>query len=146
MAAFFFFVEEPDEDIIVPAGVYPIDSSEEYGTVYANPGVQGDGVWPSFYARMMEDGSLVTPLWLLVDGTVEVTKTADGKPYMEVNAVNSYGVEVHIVYDGTPIDTSVENTHSQSPMTHSQKLLRNGQLLIQRAGETFTILGTRIAL
>ena len=145
MAAFFFYVEEADEDIIVPAGVYPIDSSEEYGTVLANPGVQGNGVWPSFYARMMEDGSLVTPLWLLVDGTVEVTKTEDGKPYLEVNAVNSYGVEVHIVYDGTPIDTSVENTHSQSPMTHSQKLLRNGQLLIQRAGETFTILGTRTA-
>jgi hypothetical protein len=30
-------------------------------------------------------------------------------------------------------------------MANSQKLLRNGQLLIQRAGETFTILGTRIA-
>ena len=145
MAAFFFYVEETDEDIIVPAGVYPIDSSEEYGTVQANPGVQGDGVWPSFYARMMEDGSLITPLWLMVDGTVEVTKTEEGYPYLEVNAVNSYGVEVHIVYDGTPIDTSVENTHSQSPMTHSQKLLRNGQLLIQRAGDTFTILGTRTA-
>ena len=145
MAAFFFYVEEADEDIIVPAGVYPIDSSEEYGTVLANPGVQGNGVWPSFYARMMEDGSLVTPLWLLVDGTVEVSKDEEGNAHLEVNAVNSYGVEVHIVYDGTPIDTSVENTHSQSPMTHSQKLLRNGQLLIQRAGETFTILGTRIA-
>ncbi|MEE0921745.1 MAG: hypothetical protein U0L47_04545 [Paludibacteraceae bacterium] len=145
MAAFFFFAEETDEDIIVPVGVYPIDSSEEYGTVFANPGVQGDGVWPSYYARMLEDGSLITPLWLLVDGTVEVRKDEEGNAHLEVNAVNSYGVEVHIVYDGTPIDTSVENTHSQSPMTHSQKLLRNGQLLIQRAGETFTILGTRIA-
>ena len=145
MAAFFFYAEDIDEDIIVPAGVYPIDSSEEYGTVLANPGVQGNGVWPSFYARMMEDGSLVVPLWLLVSGTVEVSKDEEGNAHLEVNAVNSYGVEVHIVYDGTPIDTSVENTHSQSPMTHSQKLLRNGQLLIQRAGETFTILGTRIA-
>ena len=82
MAAYLFYVEEADEDIIVPAGVYPIDSSEEYGTVQANPGVQGDGVWPSFYARTMEDGQLITPLWLLVDGTVEVTKTEDGKPYL----------------------------------------------------------------
>ena len=141
MAAFFFFVEEPDEDIIVPAGVYPIDSSEEYGTVYANPGVQGDGVWPSFYARMMEDGSLVTPLWLLVDGTVEVTKTADGKPYMEVNAVNSYGVEVHIVFDGSV--TGVENI-PVGDAVGTQKWLMDGQLLIIRNGNVYDVTGARL--
>ena len=139
MAAFFFFVEEPDEDIVVPAGVYPIDSSEEYGTVYANPGVQGDGVWPSFYARMLEDGSLVVPLWLLVDGTVEVTKTEDGKPYLEVSAVNSYGVEVHIVYDGTT--TGV--TDVKKP-TNIRKVLRDGQLLISRDGKTYNVIGTQV--
>ena len=144
MAAFFFYVEEADEDIIVPAGVYPIDSSEEYGTVLANPGVQGNGVWPSFYARMMEDGSLVTPLWLLVDGTVEVSKDEEGNAHLEVNAVNSYGVEVHIVYDGTPLYTNVENTHNPS-QANIQKRMHDGQLLIKRGGETFTILGTRTA-
>ena len=142
MAAFFFFVEEPDEDIVIPAGVYPIDSSEEYGTVYANPGVQGDGVWPSFYARMLEDGSLVVPLWLLVDGTVEVTKTEDGYPYLEVNAVNSYGVEVHIVYDGTPVGSGVEDI--QLPTADTRKVLRDGQLLIIRNGETFNTVGTLV--
>ena len=141
MAAFFFFVEEPDEDIIVPAGVYPIDSSEEYGTVYANPGVQGDGVWPSFYARMMEDGSLVTPLWLLVDGTVEVTKTADGKPYMEVSAVNSYGVEVHIVFDGST--TGVENI-PVGDVVGTQKWMMDGQLLIIRNGNMYDVTGARL--
>ena len=141
MAAFFFFVEEPDEDIIVPAGVYPIDSSEEYGTVYANPGVQGDGVWPSFYARMMEDGSLVVPLWLLVDGTVEVTKTEDGNPYLEVNAVNSYGVEVHIVYDGTA--TSVENL-PMGDTVDTHKWMIDGRLVIIRNGEAFDVMGVRV--
>ena len=138
MAAFFFFAEETDEDIIVPAGVYPIDSSEEYGTVYANPGVQGDGVWPSFYARMTEEGSLTVPLWLLVDGTVEVTKTAEGYPYMEVNALNSYGVEVHIIYNGSPV-TAVENISTEKGAT---KRIENGQLLIQRNGKTYNVLGT----
>lgn len=142
MAAFFFFVEEPDEDIVIPAGVYPIDSSEEYGTVYANPGVQGDGVWPSFYARMLEDGSLVVPLWLMVDGTVEVTKTEEGYPYLEVNAVNSYGVEVHIVYDGTPVGSGVEDI--QLPTADTRKVLRDGQLLIIRNGETFNTVGTLV--
>ena len=140
MAAFFFFVEEADEDIIIPAGVYPIDSSEEYGTVYANPGVQGDGVWPSFYARMLEDGSLVVPLWLLVDGTVEVTKTEDGKPYLEVNAVNSYGVEVHIVFDGTA--TGLENINVN--VEGVRKQIIDGQLVIIRNGESYNILGARL--
>ena len=144
MAAFFFFAEEVDEDIIVPEGVYPIDSSEEYGTVYANPGVQGNGVWPSFYARMLEDGSLVVPLWLLVGGTVEVTKTEEGYPYLEVNAVNSYGVEVHIVYDGTPVGTAVENTHDELSKGKYQKLLRDGQLLIKRDGKTYNIVGAHV--
>ena len=144
MAAFFFYAEEADEDIIVPEGVYPIDSSEEYGTVLANPGVQGNGVWPSFYARMMEDGSLVVPLWLMVGGTVEVTKTEEGHPYLEVNAVNSYGVEVHIVYDGTPIYTDVENSHSQSPIANRRKLIRNGQLLIEYNGDTYNMTGARV--
>ena len=141
MAAFFFFAEEADEDIVVPVGVYPIDSSEEYGTVYANPGVQGDGVWPSFYARMMEDGSLVVPLWLLVDGTVEVTKTEDGNPYLEVNAVNSYGVEVHIVYDGTA--TSVENL-PMGDTVDTHKWMIDGRLVIIRNGEAFDVMGVRV--
>ena len=140
MAAFFFFVEEADEDIIVPAGVYPIDASEEYGTVYANPGVQGDGVWPSFYARMMEDGSLITPLWLLVDGTVEVTKTEDGKPYLEVNAVNSYGVEVHIVFDGTA--TNVENINVN--VEGLRKQIIDGQLVIIRDGKAYNAQGAQV--
>ena len=140
MAAFFFFVEEADEDIIVPEGVYPIDSSEEYGTVQANPGVQGDGVWPSFYARMMEDGSLITPLWLLVDGTVEVTKTEEGYPYLEVNAVNSYGVEVHIVFDGTA--TSLENINVN--IEGIRKQIIDGQLVIIRDGKAYNAQGSQV--
>jgi PHP family Zn ribbon phosphoesterase len=89
---------------------------------------------------MMEDGSLITPLWLLVDGTVEVTKTEDGKPYLEVNAVNSYGVEVHIVYDGTM--TAVSDV--QSPVSNTRKIMENGQLLIIRNGETYNAIGNRL--
>lgn len=143
MAAFFFYAEEVDEDIIVPVGVYPINSSEEYGTVLANPGVQGNGVWPSFYSRL-DEGGLAVPLWLLVGGTVEVTKTIEGYPYMEVNAVNSYGVEVHIVYDGTPTNTAIENTHTQLPMGNNQIHLRNGQFFIHRNGATYNVAGARV--
>lgn len=140
MAAFFFFVEETDDDIIIPEGVYPINYTEDYGTVYANPGIQGDGVWPSFYAQLLEDGSLVVPLWLLVDGTVEVTKDDAGQPYMEVNAVNSYGVAVHIVFDGRA--TALEDIPSASPQIRKQ--IVNGQFVIMNNGETYNATGARI--
>ena len=140
MAAFFFFVEETDEDIIVPAGVYPINSSEKPGTVYANPGVQGNSVFPSYYAQLLGE-DLVIPLWLLVDGTVEVAKTEEGYPSLEVKAVNSYGVEVHLVYNGTP--TSVADT-THIPVSNTRKLIRDGQLLIIRNNEAFNLLGVSL--
>ena len=140
-AEFFFYAEQADEDIVIPVGTYTIDYSEDYGTVQANPGVQGNGVWPSFYAEKAEDGFAV-PLWLLVGGTVEVTKDEDGHPYLEVNAYNSYGVPVHIVYDGTPIGTGVENITPEA--TEVKKVLKNGQLFIIRQGERFNVLGQSV--
>ena len=142
MAAFFFYVEESDEETIVPVGTYPIDYSEDYGTVQANPGVMGDGVWPSFYAELLEDGSIVVPLWLLVGGTVEVSKDDDGYMHLSVEAYNSYGVRVYIEYDGTPIETTVENVHSTQ--MNAKKVLKNGQLLIIRNDRTFNVVGAEL--
>lgn len=138
MAAFFFYVEQADDETIVPVGTYPIDYSEDYGTVQANPGVMGDGVWPSFYAEMLEDGSLVTPLWLLIGGTVEVSKDEAGAMHLEVDAYNSYGVPVHIVYDGTA--TALDDV--VAPEKSGIKLLRDGQLMIMRDGKYYNVLGT----
>ena len=140
MCAFFFYADEADEDIIIPEGIYPINYSEEYGTVQANPGVQGNGVMPSFYAELLEDGSLIVPIWLLVDGTVEVRKDEDGNPHLEVNAFNSYGVPVHITYDGS-FTSGVEHVTTE---TTASKRLENGQLLIHRNGKTYNVLGAPI--
>ena len=45
---------------------------------------------------------------------VEVSKDKNGYMHLEVNAYNSYGVSVHIVYDGTPIGAGVENVATPS--------------------------------
>ena len=140
MCAFFFYADEADEDIIIPEGIYPINYSNDYGTVQANPGVQGNGVMPSFYAELLEDGSLIVPIWLLVDGTVEVRKDEDGNPHLEVNAFNSYGVPVHITYDGS-FTSGVEHVTTE---TTASKRLENGQLLIHRNGKTYNVLGAPI--
>jgi hypothetical protein len=37
--------------------------------------------------------------------------------------------------------TSIENTHSQSSMTNTQKIMRDGQLIIIRDGKTYNAIG-----
>ena len=97
-----FFYDEADAETVIPEGTYTIDESYKSGTVLASTGVNSQGsVSFSFYANLNEEGLLVTPIYFLVDGTVEVTKV-DGKLKVEVNAVNSNNVPIHVVYDATP--------------------------------------------
>ena len=42
------------------------------------------------------------------------------------------------------IPSSLENTNSQSPMSHYQKIIRDGQLLILRDGKTYNVMGAEI--
>jgi hypothetical protein len=55
------------------------------------------------------------------------------------NTINTYSGEFT-----THNATSVENTHSQSPMTTVHKLLRDGQLLIIREGKMYNVLGASV--
>ena len=138
-AAFFFYTNKEDPDIIIPEGTYPINDSEDYGTVSANPGVLG-AVWPSFYALLTLDGGIITPLWLITSGEVKISKNEHGEIYMEVNARNSYDVPVHIVYDGT--GTGITNI--PSPQTHTTKYIHNGQLIIKRNNINYNAQGAMI--
>ena len=105
-----FFYDEVDPETVIPAGTYTIDESYTSGTVLASSGVNSQGqVSLSFYANLNASGQLVTPIYFLVDGTVEVTKV-DGKLKVEVNAVNSNNVPIHIVYDATPAEPDYEIT------------------------------------
>ena len=71
-----------------------------------------------------------------------MSKDKNGYMHLEVNAYNSYGVSVHIVYDGTPIGAGVENVATE--LTAAEKVLKNGQLLIIRNGETFNTVGQAV--
>ena len=131
LMALWFYVEYIDDEIVIPEGEYTIDDSGDYWSV-----IKGDGsLGKSFYAT--HDGEYFTSLYFLVDGTVLISKK-DGKLHLEMHALNSYDVPVHIVYDPTAT-TGLSN--SPSPITNSQKLLRHGQLLIEREGEIYNVQG-----
>lgn len=140
ICALYFIAEDFDKDITFMPGTYQINDSEDYMTVLASVGVVGQSIYPSFYGFMSEDGrGIVTPLYFLVGGTVEVEKR-DGKLYIEVNAVNSYNVPVHIVFDGTV--SGVENINVN--VEGIAKQIVDGQLVIIRDGKAYNALGTQV--
>ena len=134
LLAMWFYVEQIDNEIIIPEGVYPIDYSDDYGSVLAADGSLGR----TFYAT--HDGEYFTSLYFLVDGTVTVSKK-NGKLSFEVQALNSYDVPVHIIYDSSAT-SAVENITTEQ--TNSQKKVINGQMMIIRNGKKYNVLGSSI--
>ena len=143
-----FFADHVDSEIIIPEGVYPINSSMEPGTVYASPGVAvGGGPIRSFfcytYPEEEEDDIYIyyyqDGLYCLVDGTVTVKKV-NGKLSFEVDAVNSYDIPVKLHYN--PAQSAVEDIATGN--TNISKRLINGQLLIIRNGETYNANGALV--
>ena len=131
LMALWFYVEYIDDEIVIPEGEYTIDDYGDYWSV-----IKGDGsLGKSFYAT--HDGEYFTSLYFLVDGTVVVSKK-NGKLHLEMHAVNSYDVPVHVVYD-PGATTGVENM--QSPIPNAQKVLRQGQLLIDHEGKIYNAQG-----
>ena len=131
LMALWFYVEYIDDEIVIPEGEYTIDDYGDYWSV-----IKGDGsLGKSFYAT--HDGEYFTSLYFLVDGTVVVSKK-NGKLHLEMHAVNSYDVPVHVVY-APGATTGVENT--QSPIPNAQKVFRHGQLLIEREGKMYNAQG-----
>lgn len=136
LMALYFYVEEADPEIVIPEGTYYIDESQDYFTVNASDG--SIGTYPTFYAT--HNGMDFTSMYFFVSGTVEVVNK-QGKLYMEINARNSYNVPAHIIYDAS-VTTGMLDTRVPTPDT--QKVLRDGQLLIIRNGNAFNLLGTRV--
>ena len=77
----------------------------------------------------------ITGLTPSTDYTYTVTATDDSD-----NTISSYSGEFT-----TQTATSVENTHSQSPMTTVHKFLRDGQLYIYHNGSAYTIMGQKVS-
>ena len=142
-ADFYFIIDQnvaADPDIILPAGVYPINASWVSGTTLACQGILPDGPAPSYVCWVDEEGYLDPEgLYCLVDGTVTVEKV-DGKLNIEVDALNSYDVPVKLHYSAA--GTAVDNVNTEKAQV--VKRFVNGQLLIQRGGKIFNAQGAQV--
>ena len=143
-----FYSDEKDPDITIPEGVYPIDYSEESGTVLASYGVQTNGAYPSLAAwfedTMIKDGvvkDLLQPLYFFTQGQVTVKKLDGKRISIEVEAMNSYDVPIHITYEGAPV-TAVEETYiDEQNDALATKFIQDGALYIQRGERVYNVLG-----
>ena len=115
MVSLAFFVEETDDEIIIPEGVYPIDNSGEYGTVFASPGVMDGSIYPSFYGILHPEGGITVPCYFMVEGQV-VVENVDGQLKITIDALNSYDVPAYIVY--APVEEEPQPEYYEDVITN----------------------------
>ena len=137
LLALYFYAETADPDIVIPEGTYYIDDSEDYFSVNASDG--SIDTYPSCY--LTDDGYTFTSMYFFVSGTVEVKKK-QGKLYMEINALNSYNVPAHIIYDATGA-TKLDNI-KEKHIVETEKIMVDSQLFIIHGDKTFNTIGLRV--
>ena len=144
-ADLYFYATEMDPVIGIPEGQYPINDTEEPGTMLASRGVLADGqtASPSYFLTLIEiageEGFYVDETWWMVDGVATV-KNDNGKLQLTIDAVNSYDLPVKISYHGSI--TPVDNVEVESNTV--QKRIIDGQLVILKNGKTYTIMGAEM--
>ena len=140
ITALYFVASEADAENVIALGTYPINSTWYDGTVLASTGMDWDGnVMPSYYAGYME-GWLLEPFYFFVSGEVVVSKNEAGELALEINALNSCDIPVHIVYG--PAATGIENIGTS--VVDAEKQIMDGQLLIIRNGKAYNAQGVQV--
>ena len=137
--ALYIFANNFDAEIGIPEGTYPINSSLQAGSVLASTGINPDdnSVAPSLYYTF--SGDYIDTLYFFVEGNVTVTRNKARKLHLEVNALNSYDIPIHIVYEEDSVETNIENVIVD---TKASKILKDGQLFIMKEGIRYNVLGT----
>ena len=140
------------EDSVLQPGVYPISDNpypipDSEGTITAGYRVDEEETFGGsrlLYAVSADlKNGIVTPIHMWRMSSGEMTIDANGNILLNFTTYNGTSVTTTAVYDFSPAATGVEDTHWQSPMTHSRKVLRNGQLLIEKEGQWYSVLGER---
>ena len=134
-----FFAEAVDPVIGIPAGTYPINDSQEYGTVLSNAGIQNGYIYPSYYINLTAQGGISIPCYFMVSGQV-VVENIENHLKVTIDALNSYDVPAHIVYEADPVGSAIENVTVDT--TNASKVVENAQLFILKDGVKYNVLGT----
>ena len=139
-------------DSVLQPGVYPIANnqypiSDLEGTITAGYRVDEEerlGGSRLLYAVSADlKNGIITPIhqWRMSSG--EMTMDADGNILLNFTTYNGTSVTATAVYDFSPAATGVEDVEGFRS-SEVQKVLRDGQLLIEHKGQWYTVLGYRL--
>jgi hypothetical protein len=135
------------EDSVLQAGVYPIGESGVKGTITAGYRVDEeerlDGSRLLYAVSADLKNGIVTPIhqWRMSQG--EMVLDEAGNISLNFTTYNGTSVMATAVYDFSPAATGVEDVEGFRS-SEVQKVLRDGQLLIEHKGQWYTVWGDRL--
>lgn len=136
-----FFVNDTVEGLVIAEGTYPINDTHAEGTVLASTGYNAEyGAMPSNYCTLVENEGkfYLNELYFMVGGNV-VVEHVEGHLKITIDAVNSFDVPAHIVYEAAPVEAGFENIKVG---TNASKMIENNQLLIIKDGVKYNVMGS----
>lgn len=138
-AEIYLFAEAAAEGSIIPAGVYPINSTREFGTVMASTGYINGYDMP-LYVNEYEEKQYADS-WYVVSGTVTVTYE-NNILELTVEGTNYMGASVYLHYMGNA-PTGIEEVVVDG-VEGVKKQLIDGHMVIVKDGQAFNVLGARV--
>ena len=139
-------------DDVLQAGTYPIVEGEGLGTI--TPGYRVDeeetlGGSRLFYAVSADlKNGIVTPIHMWRMSSGEMVLDEAGNISLNFTTYNGTSVTATAKYDFSPAATGVEEVESLGVQgfrsSGMRKVLREGQLLIEKAGEKYDLLGRKV--
>ena len=134
-------------DSVVAPGVYQIQEGQEDGTISAGYRVDEEetlGGSRLVYALSSDlKNGIVSPIHMWRMSSGEMVVDADGNISLNFTTYNGTSVTATAVYDFSPAATGVEDVNGFRS-SGVRKVLREGQLLIERQGQWYTVWGYRL--
>jgi hypothetical protein len=140
------------EDSVLQTGVYPIVEDDASGTITAGYRVDEEetlGGSRLFYAVSADlKNGIVTPIHMWRMSSGEMVLDEAGNISLNFTTYNGTSVTATAKYDFSPAATGVEEVESLGVQGFRslgvRKVLREGQLLIEKAGEKYDLLGRKV--
>ena len=135
-------------DSVLQPGVYPIEERTADGTITAGYRMDEEetlGGSRLFYA-VSDDlkNGIVTPIHMWRMSSGEMILDSDGTISLNFTTYNGTSVTATAMYDFAPSATGVEEVLDFRSLG-VKKVLRQGQLLIEREGKWYTLLGYKVS-
>ena len=135
-------------DDVLQAGTYPIVEGEEIGTITAGYRIDEEetlGGARLFYAVSADlKNGIVTPIHMWRMNSGEMTIDDNGNVSLNFTTYNGTSVTATAVYDFSPAITGVEDVQ-WGKSSGVRKVLHRGQLLIEKQGQWYSVLGYKVS-